>query len=551
MRSQVSRREFLSVVGAAAAGSLMPRWLWGQTAPSRGARRPNIVLMMADDMGFSDIGGYGSEIATPHLDRLAAGGVRFSQFYNCARCCPTRASLLTGLYPHQAGIGHMVARRDIPGYRGHLNDRCVTIAEALRSGGYQTFVTGKWHVGSRPGQLPLDRGFDRFYGFRWGASGYFGPDGDEPIEMLDDKVVPRPAGWYSTDAYSDYAVRFLDQAGRKDAPFFLYVAYTAPHWPLHAKPADIARYKGKYMDGWDEMRRRRHRRQIETGLVSERWPMVPRDGSARIWDKLSRREKEQFDLKMAVYAGQVDCMDQGIGRILAKLKQMGVERNTLVMFLSDNGGCAEHINRKNRRGPIGTRDSFASYGLSWANASNTPFRRFKHYTHEGGIATPLVARWPEVIRDGGRITHQAGHVIDIMATCCDVAGVEYPATFAGRQITPLEGKSLLPIFQGKRRAGHDALYWEHEGNLAVRQGKWKLVQQNKRPLELYDMAADRTELNDLASANPEKVRELSALYDAWAKRCNVQPWKQVWPKLLKKRRPAKPVATAPAAKGGP
>ena len=549
MRSQVNRREFLSVVGAAAAGSLMPRWLRGQTAPAGRQGRPNIVLIMADDMGFSDIGCYGSEIVTPNLDRLAAGGVRFSQFYNGARCCPTRASLLTGLYAHQAGIGHMADRLEIPGYQGSLNDRCVTVAEVLRAGGYQTMITGKWHVGAREGQLPLDRGFNRFYGFRWGAAGYFNVDGDEPIEMLDDKPIVRPAGWYATDAYSDQAVGFLDQAAHTDAPFFLYVSYTAPHWPLHAKPADIARYKGKYLQGWDELRKRRHRRQVEMGLVADRWPLVPRDGSAPDWGDLPPGQREQFDLKMAVYAAQVDCMDQGIGRILAKLKAMGVERNTLVLFLSDNGGCAEQINRPNKRGPIGTRDSFASYGLPWANASNTPFRRFKHYTHEGGIATPLVAYWPEVIGNGGSITHQTGHIIDIMATCCDVAGVAYPSTFVGRQITPLEGKSLLPIFQGKQRSGHEALFWEHEGNIAVRQGKWKLVRQYKRPLELFDMEADRTELNDLAAANGEKVREMSALHDAWSARCNVRPWKEISALLDERKRRARPVTTAPRQGG--
>ena len=549
MRSQVNRREFLSVMGGAAAVALTPQWLLGQTPSSPQAARPNIVLIMADDMGFSDIGCYGSEIATPHLDRLAKGGVRFSQFYNCARCCPTRASLLTGLYPHQAGIGHMVRRTEIPGYRGALNDRCVTIAEVLRSTGYQTFIAGKWHVGSRPGQLPLDRGFDRFYGFRWGASGYFGTGEGEAIEMLDREPVKRGKGWYSTDAYSDWAVRFLDQAAGKDAPFFLYVPYTAPHWPLHAKPADIAKYKGKYMGGWDELRAARHKRLIEMGIVDKAWPLSSRD-VAEAWKTLPPDKQKSFDLKMAVYAAQVDCMDQGIGRILAKLKAMGADKNTLVMFLSDNGGCAEYLNRKNRRGPIGTHESFASYGLPWANASNTPFRRFKHFTHEGGIATPLIAYWPGVIAADGAVTHQVGHVIDILATCADVAGATYPRTFKDKPITPLEGKSLLPIFRGKERAGHEALYWEHEGNLAVRQGKWKLVQRYKYPLELFDMAADRTELKDLASANPEKLKELSTMYDAWAKRCKVQPWKQIGKLVVKKRRRKKPPATVPA-KGAP
>lgn len=492
------------------------------------ADQPNIVLIMADDMGVSDIGCYGSEIRTPNLDGLAKAGLRFTQFYNNARCCPTRASLMTGLYPHQAGVGHMVNKRNLPGYLGYLNDHCVTIAEALRPAGYRTLMSGKWHVGEERPHWPVDRGFEHSYTLISGGSNYFRIDPERTMARDGEKFIPNEDGFYLTDAFTTNAVRLLDEHGKGDRPFFLYLAYTSPHWPLHAWPEDIARYRGKYREGWDALRQKRHQRMKELGLVDPRWPLSERDPQAPLWSDQDDKAKDDWDLKMAVYAAQIDRMDQGIGKVLAKLKELRVENNTLVLFLADNGGCAEKINRGKPGVPPGSADSFLSYGLPWANVSNTPYKRFKHWVHEGGIATPLIARWPSGLKtQPGSLTPQPGHLIDIMATCVDVAGAAYPERVGDRAITPLEGKSLKPIFEGKTRPGHAEIYWEHEGNRAVRQGKWKLVALNRGPWELYDLEADRTETRDLAGQYPERVKELSALHAAWAERSQVRPWSEV------------------------
>ncbi len=523
---KISRRGFLKSIGLGAAALAIPGCGRSLSRASGATNRPHIVLIMADDMGFSDIGCYGGEIETPNLDRLAADGLRFTQFYNAGRCCPTRASLMTGLYSHQTGIGHMAGDQGYPSYRGVLNKHCVTIAEVLRGAGYQTLMAGKWHVGSEPGQWPRDRGFDRFYGSNTSTGSYFGihDDNYDRRLILDDEEIEPPAEWYATDAYTDYAIEFAKAASRSDQPFFLYTAYTAPHWPLHALPGDIAKYRGKYRKGWDAVRRERRARMIESGIVEEQWELPPRGGEP--WESLSDEKKDEMDLRMAVYAAMVDRMDRNIGRLVETLKETGAFDNTLILFLSDNGGSAEGgmwgFNREGQ--PIGSPQSYASYGLCWANASDTPFQRYKSWTHEGGIATPLIAHWPGVIKQKGKLTHEPGHVIDIMATCCDVAGAAYPRTYDGKPITPLEGKSLVPVFMKGRRAGHDTLFWEHEGNRAVRQGKWKLVAMHKKPWELHDLHADRTELHDLSEAFPEKVRELETLYDGWAKRCGVRPW---------------------------
>ncbi len=494
----MTRREFLET-GAAA------------LAPAQ--KRPNIVVIMADDLGISDIGCYGSEIATPNLDGLAGRGIRFTQFYNTARCCPTRAALLTGLYQHQAGIGLMVQDQGVPSYQGYLNDRCVTIAEALKQAGYTTLMSGKWHVGENRPHWPTDRGFDKYFGLISGASNYFRLDPGRKMAMDDEPYTPGK-NFYMTDAITEHAVGFLRENAR--APFFLYVAYTSPHWPLHALPEDIEKYRGRYMKGWDVLRRERHARMIELGIVERRWRLSPRHAEAPAWDDI--KDKEAMDLRMAVYAAQIDRMDQGIGRILRQLRDMGAERDTLVMFLADNGGCAERVDRGTPGVPPGGADSFLSYGLPWANASNTPFRWFKQWVHEGGIASPLIAYWPGRTRNGGAITHEPGHVIDMMATCLDAAGAEYPRTHRGREITPLEGRSLVPaIYSGSRR-GHDALYWEHVGHRAVRKGNMKLVSRYRSPWELYDLEADRTELNDLAASQPDRVRELAGMWDAWARK---------------------------------
>ncbi len=534
----MNRREFIKLVASGAAVTL-PGCAFSMGNPAgtdskskKAAKQPNIVLIMADDMGYSDIGCYGGEVNTPNLDRLAAGGLRFTQFYNAARCCPTRASLLTGLYPHQAGIGHMTGNRGYPAYQGYLNKRCVTIAEALKMAGYNTLMSGKWHVGEKRPHWPVDRGFDEYYGIVSGGANYFDISkakaaGVKRTMAIGDKpFIPKPGKFYMTDAFSENAVKFIETYGRRKEPFFLYLAYTAPHWPLHAWPEDIAKYKGKYLKGWDKLREERHERMIKMGLVSKKWKMTPRDVATWAW--ADEKNKELMDLKMAVYAAQIERMDWGIGKVLDKIKRIGAEKNTLVLFLSDNGGCAEGgpvgFDRRKNGLPPGGVDSYMSYGLSWANASNTPFRRYKHWVHEGGVATPLIAYWPAVIKKRNSITHQPGHIIDIMATCLDIAGIEYSKTYKGRELISLEGKSLLPIFGGKKRRGHEAIYWEHEGNRAVRQGRWKLVAKHKSDWELYDLQADRTELKTIAEKYPQKVEELKVMYKSWAKRCGVRPW---------------------------
>jgi arylsulfatase len=548
VHDRFDRRDFLKSIGAGAASLALPRFVY---AGDRNQRRPNIVIILADDMGYSDIGCYGGEIETPNIDRLAQNGLRFTQFYNTARCCPTRASLLTGLYPHQAGVGHMVNDRGKPGYRGRLNDSCLTIAEALRTTGYRTIMSGKWHVtpfnyetyaAPDPATWPLQRGFDRFYGTIAGGGSYFYPHGLMRGNLW---IEPDSSAYYYTDAVSDRAAAYVERASAEDHPFFLYVAYTAPHWPLHALPDDIKKYEGRYGTGWDQLRRERFERMVNMNIIAQRWRLTERDQRVPPWEEAEHKDWHAHN--MAVYAAQIDRMDQGIGRIVATLERTGRLENTLVFFLADNGGCAEVLSRKwggpkrrefmeralldgSRLRPgndpaieTGGPATFASYGIGWANASNTPFRRYKHWVHEGGIATPLVVHWPQGFATRGDLRHQPGHLIDLMATCLDVAGVEYPKLFKGRAVLPPEGKSLVPAFDDKpiERA---ALFWEHEGNRAVRVGKWKLVAKGRKgPWELYDLDADRTETADLAGQATERVAEMAAIWEQWARRANVVP----------------------------
>ncbi len=491
--------------------------------------RPNIVIVMADDMGFSDIGCYGGEIHTPNIDRLATNGLRFTQFYNAARCCPTRASLLTGLYAHQTGIGHMTSederqRFDLgyPAYRGFLNRSCVTLAEALKPVGYRTLMAGKWHVGTFKGMWPVDRGFDEYYGIIRGASNFFRPAPRKLLVRNRERVVPG-ADYYTTDAFTEHAVEFIQAAERNDdQPFLLYLAYTAPHWPLHAWPEDVQKYRGKYMIGWDGVREARLRRLQSMGIVDDSWKLTVRDAVA--WETLSRTKQDEMDLRMAIYAAQVDRMDQNVGKVVKALEDLGELDDTLVFFLSDNGGCAE--GGMLGRGPLAiltTKDGYSqSYGQAWANASNTPFRTYKHWVHEGGIASPLVIHWPAGIAAKGELRSQPTHLIDLMATALDVGEASYPTEFGGNRIAPLEGVSLVPAFAG-RSLEREALYWEHEGNRAVRLGKWKLVAEYRGPWELYDMEADRTETEDILSRYPETGRRMIEMYTDWAKKRNVLP----------------------------
>jgi len=566
--TKVSRRDFVKTTCVSTLALTIPRYLsaGNGTRPGTGSR-PNIVLIMADDMGFSDLGCYGGEIHTPNLDRLATNGVRFTQFYNTARCCPSRASLMTGLYAHQTGVGHMMGDYGVEGYRGDLNDRCVTIAEVLKKTGYATYMSGKWHVTNTVGHWtgddkltskhnwPRQRGFDRFYGTIAGGGSYF-----DPVALVRDNmpIEPETDAYYYTDAISDNAVRFISDHVRYRAkePFFCYVAYTAPHWPLHALPEDIARYKGRYDSGWDALRAERYRRMLEMGVIGPECTLTPRDVKAPPWE--AAEDKEWQARRMEVYAAQVDRMDQDIGRIVKCLTEIGKLDNTLILFLSDNGGCAEELGPSSgslsrsrtttRDGrPVrggnndhsimpGPADTYQSYGLPWANASNTPFRRYKHWVHEGGIATPLIVHWPEGISDRGRFCKQPGHVIDIMATCVDIAGAHCPAEYDGRSILSVEGKTLRPVFEGRTREGHGAIFWEHEGNRAVRKGRWKLVSRYPGEWELYDIDTDRSELNDVAAKHPTLVNELSTAYNRWADRCHVEPWAQLMELRRKQRR---------------
>jgi arylsulfatase len=493
-------------------------------------QQPNIILIMADDMGYSDLGCYGSEITTPNIDQLAENGLRFTQFYNAARCCPTRASLLTGLYPHQAGMGDMVNSRGRGGaYQGYLNKNCLTLAELLRTAGYRTAMSGKWHVGEKEPHWPVKRGFEKYFGLISGAANYFDiskAKNDTAVRRMaidDQEYTPPKEGFYMTTAITDNAVSFLDSFGSGQEPFFLYVAYTAPHWPLHALPEDIERFLGRYTMGWEELRRSRYARMVDLGIIDPSWKLSPLDPEAVSWDSVE--DKDLMDRKMAVYAAQIFRLDAGVGRIMQKIRELSVEENTLVLFLADNGACHEggalgFDNRENGV-PVGGVESYMSYGRSWSNAGNTPFRMHKHWTHEGGIATPLIAYWPGMIRRPGSLSPEIGHIVDVMATLVDVSGAQYPIQYQGNSIHPMEGRSLFPLFQGQQREPHEFLFWEHEGSEAVRNGKWKLVAAEGGSWELYDMEADRTELNDLSDQYPEEKSRLIQAWEEWADRVEV------------------------------
>ena len=497
-------------------------------------------------MGFSDVGCYGSEIQTPHIDSMAAAGVRFTHFRNTARCCPSRSSLLTGLYAHQAGVGHMVnPRPTLPGYQGDLNHSCVTIAQVLKDSGYQTMMSGKWHVTPNDGKKhnwPLQRGFDKFFGIIAGAASYYQP---WTLTRDNTSIEPEGADFYLTDAIGQNAAKYIEDAAKRPEPFFLYTAFTSPHWPLHAFESDIARYHGRYRDGWDALRAERHQRQIKMGLVDAKWGITPRDEEVPAWKDAPDREWHQR--RMEVYAAQIDRMDRNVGNILDTLHRTGQDQNTLILFMADNGACAENLaeGKLNNNCPKQTRDgrpmrsgnapsimpggedTFASYGIAWANASNTPFRRYKHWVHEGGIATPLIARWPAGIKGRGSLIHQSGHNIDVMATCVDIAGAHYPQSHEGVPILPMEGRSLTPAFHGKMIVRSDAFYWEHEGNRAMVDGRYKLVSRFPDRWELYDLEADRCEMHDLAQLDASRLESMIARYNTWMKRCNVLPWEEV------------------------
>lgn len=532
------------------------------------APRPNIILIMSDDMGYSDVGCFGGEIPTPNLDALAMNGLRYTQFYNTGRCCPTRASLLTGLYAHQAGVGGMTNDQGQPGYRGDLSFSAVTIAEALKPAGYSTYMAGKWHVSrylteDKPKyNWPRQRGFDRFYGTIIGAGSLFDPwtlTRDNKQITPDNDPLYSPDVYHYTDAITDNASMFItDHANNAEAkglgkPFFLYMAYTAPHWPLHALPEDIKKFKGKFGEGYEHYRQQRFAKMKELGLIKEDWELSETVGD---WSDVKPELREWEERCMEVYAAMIYQMDRGIGKVVQTLKDTDQYENTFILFLHDNGGCHEGMGRRkvtqrDAREPYdkdelqtkmipdhsrvgqpviqgagvmpGPSETYHAYGWPWANVSNTPFRLHKSMNHEGGIATPLIAHWPAGITKHGELRERIGHLIDIMPTFIEVAGAPYPATHNGHAITPLEGSSLVASFTQDELLDR-TLMWEHMGSAAIRDGKWKLVKpRGKTPWELYDMDKDRSEVNNLAESMPEKVKALRERWEAEAKRTLVLP----------------------------
>ncbi len=540
MRVHLSPVAILSILVAAAASAVA-------------GKQPNIILILADDLGYSDLGCYGGEIATPNLDRLAANGLRMTQVYNTARCCSTRASLLTGLYPHQAGVGAMTADNGLPGYRGFLTDRCVTIPSALREAGYQTFLSGKWHLqgAGNPDCIPTKRGFDEFYGCYKAYASFYRPD----IYVREPADRPQPKygdDFYATDAITDQALTFIEQARAKTKPYFLYLAYNAPHFPLQAPKALIDRYVPVYEKGWDAIRAERHERMGRMGVIRSGFGLSPRGHVTKVpernrdspyydkqipaWKSLSAERRADLTRRMAAYAAMVEIMDRNIGRVVDDLKRHDELDETLLVFLSDNGACAEwdplgfdnnpypgnKLYRGGELAGMGQKGTFHSYGTGWANACNTPFRLYKHYNHEGGISSPFILHWPARMKRRGEIDRQPAHLIDLAAMLAELGGAKVPAQRNGKDIHPLAGVSLSPALDG-RRLPRRPIFFEHEGNRAVRLGRWKIVWTNYRKRwELYDIEADRSELNNLAARFPERVGKMNELWLDWAANNHVE-----------------------------
>lgn len=523
------------------------------------AERPNVLIILADDLGYSDLGCYGGEIATPHIDALAKNGVRFTQLYNSARCCPSRASLMTGLYPTQAGIGDFTTGKPDknrgPGYLGRLRENCVTIAEVLKEAGYGTYYVGKWHLNQETG--PIERGFDEFYGYTRGHS-HDQYDADYYIRLPEGRakeIDPPQGDYYATDVFNDYALEFLNQAQEKDEPWFLFLGHSSPHFPVQAPAERADKYMETYLRGWDVLREERFARMRELGLIDgDHWEFTPRSvvpldrgdiangfsGEQNpAWDSLDEDRRLDLARRMSVFAAMVETVDQGIGRIVEQLDRSGELDNTLLLFLSDNGACYEWgpfgFDGTSRRGTttlrtgadlreIGGRGTHQSYGSAWANLGNTPFRLYKHFTHEGGISTPFIAHWPKGIKDSDRWVRDPAHVKDVMATVIEATGAVYPTQHHGVEITPLEGDSLMPAMNGQALQER-TLGFDHQGARALRQGDWKLVWGKRMPYEikweLYNLAEDRCEMHDLADKDPERVKKMAAAWEAWADRVEV------------------------------
>ncbi|MDD4991016.1 MAG: arylsulfatase [Paludibacter sp.] len=506
-------------------------------------QKPNIMIILADDMGYSDAGCFGGEINTPNIDSLASQGLRFTQFYNCSRSCPSRAALLTGRYPQVVGITAMGRS---------LTTDCVTIPEVLKTAGYNTAMTGKWHLSLTQGRAyneqmqwlanrvdygefspkaayPCNRGFDEHYGIIWGVANYFDPFSLVHNEQRIDTV---PKDFYMTDYITQKTLDLIDIDSKKPEPFFMYVAYTAPHWPLHAKPKDIAKYKGKYDGGWDALRTSRYNRLLQMGLIDSAQVPLSKNESGRAWANETYKSWEASN--MEVHAAMVDCMDQGIGKIIAKLKETGEYDNTIIFFLSDNGASPERYANSDFDRPSMTRNgtpikypadhpttgietSYDYIGDAWAGALNTPYRYWKSESFYGGTATPMIVHWPAGLKTTpGSVTSQPVHVIDMMATCLELAGANYPTTYKGNAIKPMDSKSIAPILEGQIREQTSPIFWEHEGGRAIRLGDWKLVSPKNAAWQLYNMATDLSETKNVAIENPDKVTELKNLWNAWA-----------------------------------
>jgi len=516
--------------------------------------KPNIILVLVDDMGWATLGCYGGFVETPNLDKLASHGLRFTQFYNAARCCPSRASLMTGLHPHETGIGHMTFKRTgkspsvisermkIPfNYRGWLGEHIPTLPEMLRKAGYGTYMTGKWHIGNSDQKTwPTQRGFDHFYGFLEGTSDYFNP---KDLHMDNKPIQSEGKNYYTTDAFTNQAIQFLSthRSNRGDNPFFLYLAYNAPHFPLQAMPEDYKKYRGRFKQGWDSIRQEIILRQKQIGIIPKNTDLSPRPGASNklgnqdqavpAWESLTPEQRDQMDGIMATYAGMVDRVDQNIGKLTQWLEKNGQLENTIIFFLSDNGAEAEttalgdfNFENLGQYGKGGNK-----YGRAWATVSNTPFREYKHFTHQGGIQTPLIVHWPTGmnIKVQNSITAHHGFLPDIVETCLDVSGSNRPETNQGKVLPKTDGKSFKQLLAGGGNPIHTTpICIEHEGNRMVRDGKWKLVAFHDSPWELYDVETDVTESVNLIDKQPDIVSNLKAFYAEWAKRAGVIPWSE-------------------------
>ena len=527
--------------------------------PASAADRPNIIVVLMDDLGYSDLGCYGGEIDTPNIDALAAGGVRFESFYNSARCCPSRASLMTGLYPPQTGIASFTTRQPHAtrgaAYLGRLNDRCVTLGETLGSAGYSSYYVGKWHLHNETG--PTQRGFDEFFGYtfdhshdQWDAGFY------ERLPAGRKKEIDRPQGeFYATDVFNEYALEFIRQGQKRDQPWFLFLGHSSPHFPVQAPPESADKYFDTYMRGWDVLRQERFARMKRIGLIDgKRWTFterslvpVDRDDIANgfpgqpnpAWDSIEKPRRMDLARRMSLFAAMVEHVDRGIGEIVKHLKKTNEFDNTVIMLLSDNGACYEWgpygFDQRSREGltilhtgddlrKMGGPGTYHSYGSAWANLGNTPFRLYKHFTTEGGTASPFIAHWPSGIRKTGGWVRERGHIVDVMPTLRAIAGAAYPSDFAGRDVQPEEGLNLLPVFNGKRLPKRP-IYFEHQEARAVIQGDWKVVWGKRMPWEieweLYNLKNDRSETTNLAERYPNRVKQLAAQWEQYAKRTGI------------------------------